>query len=139
MQLHDQVSYEDPWFEVKARDKALQWLCGDHRIPPDVAAQLRAEIESWPTPTVTVVPTHGDWQPRNWLLHEGVVKVIDFGRAELRPAFTDFARLSVQQFRTAPPLEAAFIQGYGRDPREPQPGIATGFGRRSAPQHGHSR
>ena len=68
---------------------------------------------------MAVAQTHGDWQPRNWLVHEGVVRVIDFGRADLRPAFTDFTRLAAQQFRGAPELEAAFLDGYGHDPREP--------------------
>jgi hypothetical protein len=66
-----------------------------------------------------VVPTHGDWQPRNWLWHRGVVSVIDLGRADLRPALTDFSRLAVQQLRGEPSLEAAFLAGYGADPREP--------------------
>ena len=65
------------------------------------------------------MPTHGDWQPRNWLIHQGVVGIIDFGRADLRPAYTDLARLAAQQFQSAPALESAFLDGYGGDPREP--------------------
>ena len=64
-----------------------------------------------------MVPTHGDWQPRNWLMHDGTVSIIDFGRADLRPALTDFARLAAQQFRKNAPIEAAFLKGYGPDPR----------------------
>jgi len=67
------------------------------------------------------VPTHGDWQPRNWLVPDGVVAVIGLGRADLRPAHTDLCRLEVQQFRGRPDLDAAFVDGYGRDPRT-QPG-----------------
>lgn len=117
--LHGQLGREDPEFEVRANDKTLAWLEGPHRIAPDAVARLRAEVESWPTPPMTVVPTHGDWQPRNWLVDDGVVRVIDFGRADLRPALTDFARLEAQQFRERPDLEAALIEGYGGDPREP--------------------
>ena len=65
------------------------------------------------------MPTHGDWQPRNWLVHEGVISVIDFGRAALRPAMSDFSRLTAQDFRRDAALEAAFLDGYGSDPREP--------------------
>jgi thiamine kinase-like enzyme len=65
------------------------------------------------------VPTHGDWQPRNWLIHDGTVRAIDLGRADRRPAFTDFARLAVRQFAADPALEAAFLDGYGPDPRTP--------------------
>ena len=66
----------------------------------------------------TLVPAHGDWQPRNWLIHRGVVSIIDFGRAAMRPAMSDFARLAAQEFRRRPNLEAAFLDGYGSDPRE---------------------
>ncbi|MFC8523417.1 phosphotransferase family protein [Pseudarthrobacter sp. NPDC057230] len=66
---------------------------------------------------VDVVPTHGDWQPRNWLSDQGAVKAIDFGRFDFRPAVTDFCRLTVQQWQQAPSLEAAFLRGYGEDPR----------------------
>ncbi|MGW6199374.1 phosphotransferase family protein [Kribbella sp. NPDC055110] len=40
--------------------------------------QLRIPREP---PPATLVPTHGDWQPRNWLVDNGTVRVIDFGRA----------------------------------------------------------
>lgn len=116
--LHQQFSRVDLQFEAQRQAKALRWLDGPHRIAPEVESELRDEVASWPTPPVAVVPTHGDWQPRNWLSLDGVVSVIDFGRAELRPSFTDFARLEVQQFRTVPPLEVAFVEGYGSDPRD---------------------
>jgi tRNA A-37 threonylcarbamoyl transferase component Bud32 len=117
-QLHGQLEVDEDGFEAQAKSNALAWLERPHRIEPDVVEQLRAEVESWPTPATTLVPTHGDWQPRNWLVNRGVVSVIDFGRADLRPAATDFARLAVQQFRTQPALEPAFLDGYGSDPRE---------------------
>ena len=47
------------------------------------------------------------------------MSVIDFGRADLRPAMSDLARLAAQDFRRDPRLEAAFFEGYGPDPREP--------------------
>lgn len=37
----------------------------------------------------------------------------------MRPALTDFARLAAQDFRRDPNLEAAFLDGYGPDPRTP--------------------
>jgi hypothetical protein len=117
--LHAQVAVGDGEFEARENGKALAWLGQEHRIDADAEQRLRAEIASWPTPTVVVVPTHGDWQPRNWLVHGGVVSVIDFGRAALRPAMSDFARLAAQDFRRDPILESAFLDGYGRDPRDP--------------------
>lgn len=80
----------------------------------------RAEISTWPGGGSDVVPTHGDWQPRNWLIDDAVVRVIDFGRADLRPPTEDFVRLARQDFARNPLLESAFFEGYGRDPREPE-------------------
>ena len=120
VRFHQQLAIEDPEFEAREKAKSLAALGKPHRIAPELTERLRAEIESWPTPATTLVPTHGDWQPRNWLVHGGVVSVIDFGRAGLRPAFTDFARLAVQQFQRNSALESAFLQGYGTDPREPE-------------------
>jgi Phosphotransferase enzyme family len=117
---HGQLAQKDSGsFERRQKEKALAWLGRPHRIAPDVADSLAALIEQWPMPPATLVPTHGDWQPRNWLMHQGTVRVIDFGRADLRPALTDFGRLAAQQFRTDANLEAAFLEGYGTDPREP--------------------
>jgi tRNA A-37 threonylcarbamoyl transferase component Bud32 len=118
--LHAQLQNQDAGYEDRARNKSLAWLDRPHRIATDVENHLRVVLAGWPTPPAVLVPTHGDWQPRNWLVHDGRVSVIDFGRADLRPAMTDFARLAAQQWRNAPALEAAFIEGYGQDPREPE-------------------
>lgn len=117
-QLHAQTTTTGNDYEASENRKSLAWLSGPHRIAPEVVERLRTEIASWPTPAATLVPTHGDWQPRNWLAHDDVVNVIDFGRAAMRPAMTDFARLAAQDFRRDPALEAAFLDGYGTDPRE---------------------
>ncbi len=61
-------------------------------------------------------PHIGDWQPRNWLVDGCRVLVIDLGRADWRPALTDLARLSRQQWNGRSDLEAAFLAGYGADP-----------------------
>ncbi|MFY1594340.1 phosphotransferase [Micromonospora sp. WMMD737] len=116
--LHAQTVVTDDDYERRENEKSLAWLCKPHRIAATTVERLRAGIAAWPTPPAILVPTHGDWQPRNWLVHDDVMGVIDFGRAAMRPAFTDFARLAVQDFRRAPNLEAAFLDGYGSDPRE---------------------
>ena len=116
--FHAQAVVTDDDYEGRENEKALAWLSGPHRIAPSVAALLGARIAAWPTPPATLTPTHGDWQPRNWLIHNDIVSVIDFGRAAMRPALADFARLAVQDFRRDPNLEAAFLDGYGSDPRE---------------------
>jgi hypothetical protein len=109
---------DDGQFERRQRTEALAWLARPHRIAADAASALAEAVRAWPAPPSVVVPTHGDWQPRNWLVHAGRVSIIDFGRAGLRPAYTDFGRLAAQQFRSDPVLEAAFLDGYGSDPRE---------------------
>src|SRR5690606_13679988 len=94
--LHGQSAIEDDEFEARSNRRALAWLDRPHRIDAATEERLRSLIESWPTPPSILVPTHGDWQPRNWLVHDGTLSVIDFGRADLRPAMTDFARLAAQ-------------------------------------------
>ncbi len=117
--LHEQESVIDADDEARQTARAVRWLDGPHRIAPHVEEALRSEIANWPAPPSTLVPTHGDWQPRNWLIHQGVLAVIDLGRAALRPAMTDFARLAAQDFARDPALEEAFLRGYGHDPRQP--------------------
>ena len=117
--LHDQPGLADEGYEVRENQKMIGWLDREHRIEPSTERRLRAEIAAWPAPPATLVPTHGDWQPRNWLHNDGIVSVIDFGRADLRPAYTDLARLAAQDFRRDPALERAFLDDYGADPREP--------------------
>ena len=115
--LHAQAGLDDEDYWRREQASALAWLGKEHRIVPAVEQSLIDAVEAWSTPSVAVVPTHGDWQPRNWLIHGGVVGAIDFGRAAMRPAFTDFTRLSAQQFLVDAELEAAFVAGYGSDPR----------------------
>lgn len=119
--FHDQSAVEDPGYEARMNVKALAWLDGPHRVEPETADRLRALVRSWPAPSAVLVPTHGDWQTRNWLQDNGLLRVIDFGRAELRPAAEDFERLATQEFVWHPGAEAAFLSGYGTDPREPDP------------------
>jgi thiamine kinase-like enzyme len=114
------VDVIDDAYEESENRKALGRFSEPHRIQPEVEKELRAMIALWPTPAAVLAPTHGDWQPRNWLVDDGVVGVIDFGRAALRPAMSDFGRLAAQEFQAHPDCEAAFIDGYGADPREAQ-------------------
>lgn len=116
--LHSQASRSAPDYEATADARALAWFDEPHRIAPETEERLRAALVSGDRGPATVVPTHGDWQPRNWLVDRGQVRVIDLGRADWRPAYTDFARLAAQQFRGRPELEQAFVEGYGKDPRE---------------------
>lgn len=116
--FHSRTAIEDRDYESRMNAKALAWLDGPHRIAPEAAERLVALVGSWVPSTVTCVPTHGDWQGRNWLVDNGVLRVIDLGRAGLRPAAEDFERLAVQEFVRYPGSEEAFLSGYGMDPRE---------------------
>lgn len=115
--LHGQAERLDLEHEAALDAKALTWLDRPHRIAPDVEAQLRERLAAHPGEPAWLVPTHGDWQPRNWLVDSGRVLAIDLGRADWRTPETDLARLAVQQFLGRPDLEAAFVEGYGADPR----------------------
>lgn len=116
--LHAQPGRADSAYEEAENAKVLRNLGKPHRIMPVVESRLRDLVGSWPGEPVALVPTHGDWQPRNWLAHDGRVSVIDFGRAALRPALTDWLRLEARDFRYDPAREAAFVAGYGADPRD---------------------
>jgi aminoglycoside/choline kinase family phosphotransferase len=116
--LHGQPGHTDATYEANENAKVLRNLDKPHRIEPTVEARLREIIGSWPTAPAALVPTHGDWQPRNWLTAMGRVSVIDFGRAALRPALSDWLRLEARDFRADPAREAAFVEGYDADPRE---------------------
>jgi len=59
--------------------------------------------------------THGDYQPRNWLVHEGRIAVIDFGRGAQRSWVSDLVRLRSKDFHGRPELESAFMRGTGRE------------------------
>lgn len=117
--LHGQAHRIDPTWDRDAVAKSLAWLDKPHDIPRADVTRLRTLLCAHVSLPVTVVPTHGDWQPRNWLIADGTVKVIDFGRFAWRPAVSDFCRLATQQWRRDPQLEAAFFAGYGGDPRTP--------------------
>jgi hypothetical protein len=118
-ELHGQEERPDAGYEAMMTRKALASLDDPHRIAPETVERLRELLLADEPQSVTLVPTHGDWQPRNWLIHDGTVRAIDLGRADWRPAFTDFARLAVRQFAADPELERAFLDGYGPDPRTP--------------------
>lgn len=119
--LHRQAGRLDDRYEQDMDARALRWLDGEHRIGQRIQDEARAVIAAQVSSPAELVPTHGDWQPRNWLLEDGRVLVIDLGRADSRPALTDLVRLSQQQWLNHPDLETAFLQGYGKDPREVEP------------------
>ena len=117
--FHAQAARPPDATDASAGRRAWQWLDESDAFAPAVEARLRAALAELPPVEADLVPTHGDWQPRNWLVDGGDVRVIDFGRFAFRPAATDFVRLAAQEWREAPECEAAFFDGYGDDPRQP--------------------
>ncbi len=120
-QLHRQETVQDDGFEAAADAKTRRWLSGPHAIPAETARRVAEEVDGWPVHPAVLVPTHGDYHPRNWLVDGGGgsprVGVIDLGRAALRPAESDLVRLAQRDWVDRPDLEAAFLSGYGGDPR----------------------
>lgn len=97
--------------------KAGRYLdAADGMIPDDHARALRTRLEAITAAPVRLSFTHGDWQARNWLVHEGELRVIDFGRGEQRHGTHDLVRLETQQFLSKPELRAAFYRGFGGEP-----------------------
>lgn len=85
-----------------ATERALAWLEAEHRITETVQQACRDILLAYHPGTVSTVPNHGDWQPQNWLMHEGELRVIDFGRFAWRAAETDLVRLTTQQWQGRP-------------------------------------
>jgi hypothetical protein len=75
------------------------------RLVTDVSVSIRPVALSF---------THGDYQPRNWLVNDGQLRVIDFGRADQRHWTSELVRLANQQFAGRPHLECAFLEGLDR-------------------------
>ena len=123
-----------PREENRGYDPAVVNKIGDflgrvHGLAP--TDQLRAAAglarDHRPRPR-RLVATHGDYQPRNliedggWETGEGLLHIIDWGRAGYRPWVTDLVRLEHSWFARETDdggaLRAAFYAGYGREPGE---------------------
>lgn len=69
---------------------------------------------------LTIVPTHCDYSPRNWIVCEGDagLGIIDWERS--RPGYwvEDFQRMVQDHWLHEPHLRDAFFTGYGREPSE---------------------
>ena len=119
--FHRQASRDSGDYVEKVLANIRGNLAAEHRIEADVSARVEEIISAVDIRPVTLVPCHGDFQPRNWLINAGEVALIDFGRAAWRIAETDLVRLAAQQFQGHAELEEAFYRGYGSDPRQPGP------------------
>jgi hypothetical protein len=82
-------------------------------VPAAQLAELARRVFLLRDQPVRMYFTHGDYQPRNWITHEGEVRLIDFGRGGQRPWVSDLVRLRNQQFVGHPEFEDAFFAGLG--------------------------
>ena len=71
------------------------------------------------------VPCHMDNQPRNWVVSDGRVGLIDFGGTRLDFWLRDLQRMYFQQWEHRPDLRDAFYAGYGRTPDAAERGLLT--------------
>jgi aminoglycoside phosphotransferase (APT) family kinase protein len=115
--FHGQATRWAPDWERRRTEQALAQLDAPHALDRDAVLAAATWLTAQRPASTALVPTHGDYRPRNWLVHEGVLRVIDLGRAGWRPASADLLRLSAQEWRGRPDLEEAFLDGYGADPR----------------------
>ncbi len=83
-------------------------------VPRPQLAALRERAARFTPRPVRLYFTHGDYQPRNWVIDDGRVGVIDFGRGQDRSWVSDLVRLQNQQFTGHPERERAFMAALGR-------------------------
>lgn len=95
---------------LKAKTLAILARCGE-LLSGQQLARLNHEIGGLRPGIVSLTFTHGDYQPRNWLVDNKQTNIIDFGRADSRHWTSDFVRLHHQQFLGRPELKAAFYGG----------------------------
>lgn len=112
--LHGLGSATDESLERNLYRAALKWLKKPHNIPEPQASLARKYLTEHEPGPVTVVPSHGDYSGRNWLAHEGKLRVIDFGRFGYRPAHHDFLRMFFRRWHDHPGQSTSFFEGYGR-------------------------
>ena len=116
-----------PVQETRSYDPAAVHKIGDFldradRLAPQTHLEAARHLLRTHRPAPRMLyATHGDYQPRNWVEDQGVVRVIDFGRAGYRPWVTDLVRLEHAYFTDHPELRSAFLGAYRRDP-EDEPG-----------------
>ncbi|MDO5701023.1 MAG: phosphotransferase [Bowdeniella nasicola] len=113
--LHSRTTHIDPRLDHHLHAKALRWLERPHHIPPQEAAHAREILESYRPRPVEVVPSHGDYGPRNWLVDGPHVRTFDFGRFGHRPVEEDLVHLATGPWLGRPDLREAFFRGYGAD------------------------
>ena len=116
-QFHD-AQPRRPWYDWGAAKVAefdsLMPMASQLLGERDLALAL-AEVEALSgLPCPGRVPCHRDYTPRNWLVKDDVLYIIDFEHARLDVWLADLARLNLGIWPDRPDLKEAFLAGYGR-------------------------
>ncbi|WP_149030343.1 MULTISPECIES: phosphotransferase family protein [unclassified Kitasatospora] len=105
-----------PWDQERERALAR---AREARLPEEDITVL-VEATRHEPPRTALAYCHGDFGPRNWIVHREsdrlLLGVIDFERSHVEaPARRDLMRLTLQLTPRRPDLRAAFTTGYGRE------------------------
>lgn len=106
------------WDDIAAVKQAAveQWVRREDgllaRREVDFVSGCATALASLPKPAR--VPCHRDYTPRNWVIDNGRVQVIDFEDAGADAWLTDIGRVTIGYWRDEPHLTDAFLDGYGR-------------------------
>jgi hypothetical protein len=115
--LHDAEAF-GPWVDIApAKEVELErWLRRGRglftRREVDVALACVRALADLPAPER--VPCHHDYTPRNWVINDGRVQVIDFEETEPDAWMIDIARMTIGFWFNEPSLTGAVLDGYGR-------------------------
>jgi Ser/Thr protein kinase RdoA (MazF antagonist) len=108
----------DPGWAQQRLDGLRSWIdrMPAGLIPDDDLAFAEAEAKVLlDLPPPVLVPTHGDFQPRNWRVDEaGRVFLFDFEKARHDWWTHDLQRMWWREWLDRPDLRDAFLDGYGR-------------------------
>lgn len=63
----------------------------------------------------TRVPCHRDFTPRNWLIDDDKLNIVDFEHARHDTPLADLLKIAAETWPTRPDLERSLLAGYGRD------------------------
>lgn len=126
----------DPGWAAQRLDNLYSWV---ERMP---AGLIDADDVEWAKqqaevlldlPPPPLVPCHGDFQPRNWLIDgDGRVLVFDFEKARHDWWIHDIQRMWWKEWTHRPDLRDSFLAGYGRQLDETE---RAGFRANSARGH----
>ena len=112
------LDVSDGWMEARrgAALRSLEEASAGRLVPEDALRSLAARLGGIRSRPVRLWMTHGDYQPRNWLLDGDALRVIDLGRAAPRPWTSDLTRMRFKDFVSRPDLEHALLDGLGLEP-----------------------